>query len=141
MEATAGTVGELWTRQVGALAAHGGHMTAAAAGLFRRYAAMASEFAFVERHAPTAGGEVGLLVHEPVGVVAAIIPWNAPILMLAAKLAPALLAGCTAVVKTSPEAPLEAVLLGQLVEAAGLREGAAVLEGWLRAAADQTHVS
>ena len=98
-------------------------MVFAAAGIFRDYARLAGEFAFVERHAPTAGGKVGLLVHEPVGVVGAIIPWNAPILMLASKLAPALLAGCTAVVKMSPEAPLEGVLLGEILQELGLPPG------------------
>jgi betaine-aldehyde dehydrogenase len=58
-----------------------------------------------------------------VGVVGAIIPWNAPILMLASKLAPALLAGCTAVVKMSPEAPLEGVLFGEILQELGLPPG------------------
>ncbi len=54
------------------------------------------------------GGEFGLLVREPVGVVGAIIPWNAPLPQMVLKLAPALLAGCTVVLKSSPEAPAEA---------------------------------
>ena len=123
IDAESAALGSIWTREVGALLSHGGHMAAAASGLFRHYAGMATTFPFVERHAPTAGGAVGLLIQEPVGVVAAIIPWNGPILMLASKIAPALLAGCTIVVKTSPEAPLEAVLLGKIVEAAGLPPG------------------
>ncbi|MBL8647436.1 MAG: aldehyde dehydrogenase family protein, partial [Sphingosinicella sp.] len=102
---------------------HAGHMVAVSAGIFRDYARLASEFPFVERHTPTAGGNVGLLIHEPVGVVGAIIPWNGPILMLASKLAPALLAGCTVVVKMSPEAPLEAVLLGEICQEIGLPPG------------------
>ena len=123
IEAESAAIGTIWTREVGALTSHGGHMAAAGAGLFRHFSAMATTYPFVERRTPTAGGEVGLLIQEPVGVVAAIIPWNAPILMLASKIAPALLAGCTIVVKTSPEAPLEAVLLGKICEAAGLPPG------------------
>jgi aldehyde dehydrogenase (NAD+) len=113
----------IWTREVGGLAAHGPYMVMAATALFRDYARLATEFEFVERRTPTAGGNVGLLMHEPVGVVGAIIPWNAPILMLASKLAPALLAGCTVVVKMSPEAPLEAVLLGEILEELALPPG------------------
>jgi aldehyde dehydrogenase (NAD+) len=123
MDARAAQFADLWTRQVGGLNGHGVFMVGSATSIVRSYARMADEFAFIERHAPTAGGEVGLLVHEPVGVVGAIIPWNAPILMLASKLAPALLAGCTVVVKTSPEAPLEAVLLGEILEALDLPPG------------------
>ena len=114
---------DLWTYQVGGLNGHGLHMVAGATALIRSYARMAGEFAFMERCAPTAGGSVGLLIHEPVGVVGAIIPWNAPVLMLASKLAPALLAGCCVVVKTSPEAPLEAVLLGEILQELGLPPG------------------
>jgi len=123
MDARAALFADLWTRQVGGLNGHGVYMVGSATSIVRSYARMADEFAFIERHAPTAGGEVGLLIHEPVGVVGAIVPWNAPILMLASKLAPALLAGCTVVVKTSPEAPLEAVLLGEILESLDLPRG------------------
>ncbi|WP_030238736.1 MULTISPECIES: aldehyde dehydrogenase [unclassified Streptomyces] len=64
-----------------------------------------------------------LVRREPVGVVAAVIPWNVPQFTAAAKLAPALLAGCTAVLKPSPEAPLDAYLLGEIAREAGLPEG------------------
>lgn len=60
---------------------------------------------------------------EPVGVVGAIVPWNMPQFLLVGKLAPALLAGCTIVVKPSPETPLDALLLAEIVEEAGLPEG------------------
>ena len=51
--------------------------------------------------------ERALLVREPVGVVGAIIPWNGPLTLACHKIAPALLAGCTVVLKASPEAPGE----------------------------------
>ncbi|MCG3754510.1 aldehyde dehydrogenase [Amycolatopsis sp. Poz14] len=64
-----------------------------------------------------------LVTREPVGVVAAIVPWNAPLLITMIKLAPALLAGCTVVLKPSPETPLDAYLLGHLLERIGLPDG------------------
>ncbi|AWW39829.1 aldehyde dehydrogenase [Streptomyces sp. AS58] len=60
---------------------------------------------------------------EPVGVVAAVVPWNVPQFVAAAKLAPALLAGCTVVLKPAPESPLDAYLLGEIAQEAGLPEG------------------
>ncbi len=78
---------------------------------------------FEERHDPLAGGEVGLLVREPVGVVAAIIPWNHPLALIANKIAPALLAGCTVVIKASPEAPGMAYVMAEIAEAIGLPAG------------------
>jgi betaine-aldehyde dehydrogenase len=64
-----------------------------------------------------------LLRREPVGVVGAVVAWNVPQVLIATKLAPALLAGCTVVVKAAPEASLDAVLLAEIVEEAGLPPG------------------
>jgi aldehyde dehydrogenase (NAD+) len=64
-----------------------------------------------------------IVLREPVGVVAAVVPWNAPLLIAMMKLAPALLAGCTMVLKPAPETPLDAYLLAGLLEEAGLPEG------------------
>ncbi|GLF93245.1 aldehyde dehydrogenase [Streptomyces yaizuensis] len=64
-----------------------------------------------------------LVRREPVGVVAAVTPWNVPQLTIAGKLAPALLAGCAVVLKPSPETPLDAYLLAEVCESAGLPEG------------------
>lgn len=60
---------------------------------------------------------------EPIGVVAAITPWNSPMLMAAMKLAPALAAGCTVVLKPAEETSLTALKLGELMLAAGLPRG------------------
>jgi aldehyde dehydrogenase (NAD+) len=60
---------------------------------------------------------------EPVGVVAAITPWNIPQLAALAKMVPALLAGCTVVLKPSPETPLDALLLAEIIEEIGLPPG------------------
>src|SRR5277367_2476349 len=58
-------------------------------------------------------------VREPVGVVAQIIPWNFPLLMAAWKLAPALAAGCTLILKAAEQTPLSALRLAELVLEAG----------------------
>ena len=68
-------------------------------------------------------GGFGLVVKEPVGVVGAIIPWNAPMGLISMKLAPALIAGCTVVLKTSPEAPGEGYMISEAAEAVGLPPG------------------
>ncbi|MEB3372349.1 aldehyde dehydrogenase [Saccharopolyspora mangrovi] len=68
-------------------------------------------------------GASALVTREPVGVVAAVIPWNVPLGIAVQKLTPALLAGCAVVLKTAPEAPLDAYLLAELVEKAGLPPG------------------
>ncbi|HEY5640856.1 MAG TPA: aldehyde dehydrogenase family protein [Dehalococcoidia bacterium] len=64
-----------------------------------------------------------LVVKEPVGVVGCITPWNYPLHQIAAKVAPALAAGCTVVLKPSGEAPLNAFILAEAIEAAGLPAG------------------
>jgi acyl-CoA reductase-like NAD-dependent aldehyde dehydrogenase len=70
--------------------------------------------------------EVGnsLIVREPIGVLGAITPWNYPLHQIAAKVAPALAAGCTVVLKPSEVAPLNAFILAEVIEAAGLPAGA-----------------
>lgn len=60
---------------------------------------------------------------EPIGVVGQIIPWNFPLLMAAWKLAPALATGCTVVLKVAEETPLSALLLGEVMQEAGLPDG------------------
>jgi aldehyde dehydrogenase (NAD+) len=92
------------------------------AGVFDIYAAMAGTFPFIEKHQPAIGG-TGYLVHEPVGVCAAIVPWNGPLMLACWKLAPALLSGCTVILKASPEAPSTLIALAEAVEAAGLPKG------------------
>jgi acyl-CoA reductase-like NAD-dependent aldehyde dehydrogenase len=64
-----------------------------------------------------------LIVREPVGVVGAITPWNYPLHQIAAKVAPALAAGCTVVLKPSQVAPLNALLLAEVIDEVGLPGG------------------
>ena len=61
-----------------------------------------------------------LIVREPVGVVGAITPWNYPLHQIAAKVAPALAAGCTVVLKPSEVAPLNAFILAEIIDEVGL---------------------
>src|SRR5579863_527359 len=62
-------------------------------------------------------------LHEPVGVVGQIIPWNFPLIMASWKLAPALAAGCTCVLKPAEQTPLTALRLGELIQEAGFPNG------------------
>ena len=64
-----------------------------------------------------------LVIRQPIGVVAAITPWNFPAAMITRKIAPALAAGCTVVVKPAPETPLTALALARLAERAGFPAG------------------
>ena len=77
---------------------------------------------------PSARSDQRFLVHrQPVGVVAAITPWNYPISMLTRKLAPALAAGCTVVLKPAESTPLCAVAVFRILEEAGFPPGVANL--------------
>ncbi|MBB6416560.1 aldehyde dehydrogenase family protein [Streptomyces sp. AK010] len=81
------------------------------------YAELAATYAFEEK----TGNSV--VYHEPVGVVAAITPWNYPLHQIVAKVAPALAAGCTVVVKPAEDTPLVARLFADAVHEAGLPAG------------------
>ncbi len=85
------------------------------------FVGLAREFPFEQERQGMLGK---LLVRcEPVGVVGAIVPWNVPQFTTMSKVAPALVAGCTVVVKPSPETPLDAFLMAQLAHEAGLPAG------------------
>src|SRR5205814_4535640 len=64
-----------------------------------------------------------LVVREPIGVVGCITPWNYPLHQIAAKVAPALAAGCTVVLKPSEVTPLNAFVLAEIIEEVGLPAG------------------
>ncbi|MET9741115.1 aldehyde dehydrogenase [Streptomyces sp. NPDC006422] len=91
--------------------------------LLRYYAQLARDFAWQENR-PSPGGSSTRVVREPVGVVGAIVPWNYPQALAMMKIAPALAAGCTVVLKPAPETALDAVLLADAAEAARLPAGA-----------------
>jgi betaine-aldehyde dehydrogenase len=73
---------------------------------------------------PVPDDALSLTLKEPVGVAGQIVPWNYPLLMAAWKLAPALAAGCTCVLKTAEQTPLTALVLAEWLEACGLPPGA-----------------
>jgi acyl-CoA reductase-like NAD-dependent aldehyde dehydrogenase len=85
------------------------------------YLALAPEYPF--RSIRTSAGGRALITREPVGVVAAIAPWNVPVGIAVQKMTPALLAGCTVVFKPAPESPLNAYRLAELFVEAGLPPG------------------
>jgi betaine-aldehyde dehydrogenase len=93
-----------------------------ASWLFRYYAKQARTFSFRDDRAREDGGTTRVL-REPVGVVAAIVPWNGPIIVAALKLAPALAAGCTAILKPAPNTPLASYRLAEIMAEAGLPAG------------------
>jgi aldehyde dehydrogenase (NAD+) len=95
--------------------------TGLVARLFDDYADLLRSFE-LERRVVT-GDRAGLVTHEPVGVVGAIVPWNAPVTLAAWKTAPALAAGCTVVLKPPPEAPLSNFVLAEALDEAGLPPG------------------
>ena len=73
--------------------------------------------------APTAHNEIGMITREPVGVVAAIVPWNFPLLMACWKLGPALATGNSVVLKPSEKSPLTAIRMAELAIEAGIPKG------------------
>ncbi|WP_372735752.1 aldehyde dehydrogenase [Nocardioides sp.] len=83
---------------------------------------IAREFPWEATRPGALGGPV-VVRHEPVGVVAAIPPWNVPQFTIMSKVIPAILAGCTVVVKPAPETPLDAYLMAELLMEAGVPEG------------------
>lgn len=124
-----------WTAQMGGLSSFAGPMHGGSVMTLGQIANYAEAFQFVEQR-PSVGAAVGLVVHEPVGVVAAIAPWNGPFGIMANKVAYALLTGCTVVMKPSPETPLEAYIIAEAAEAAGLPAGVVNLVPSHREAAD-----
>ena len=84
---------------------------------FANFAKLVRGFKFEERVGNS------LVTREPVGVVVAITPWNYPLHQIALKVAPALAAGCTVVLKPSEVAPFNAFALAEVIEAAGLPKG------------------
>ena len=73
--------------------------------------------------APTGGNELAMIVREPIGVIAAVVPWNFPLLLACWKLGPALASGNSVVLKPSEKSPLSALRLAGLAKEAGLPDG------------------
>jgi acyl-CoA reductase-like NAD-dependent aldehyde dehydrogenase len=112
---------QMWPRESGVTAAFAASGGPGAKHIFDYYAGLGDTFEW-ERPVNSPRG-FGLVVKEPVGVVGAIVPWNTPMSLISMKVAPAMIAGCTVVLKTSPEAPGEGYLIAEAAEAIGLPPG------------------
>lgn len=130
-------VARAWVEQIGALSHVAPFVTGGGKFWFDYYADLAASFEWDTAVPRIGGGGQARVVREPVGVVAAIAPWNNPFGILAGKVAPALIAGCTVVMKPAPETPLEAYILAEAAEAAGLPPGVVNLVCADRAASDR----
>jgi acyl-CoA reductase-like NAD-dependent aldehyde dehydrogenase len=115
-------IAHAWTIQVGAPISLTKKLVGQNPTLFRYYADLIETYPFVDERKRDDGGRVRV-AKEPVGVCAAITPWNAPLVLLSYKVAAGLAAGCTIVAKPSPETPLEAYILAECIEQAGLPAG------------------
>ncbi|WP_404712202.1 aldehyde dehydrogenase [Sphingomonas sp. MMS24-J13] len=113
---------EAWTGQVGAVIGFTSKASYQVPGLFDYYAGLCDTYPFVDERTRSSGGKVRV-VAEPAGVVAAITPWNAPLVLLCYKVAAGLAAGCTIVAKPSPETPIDAHILAECIAEAGLPAG------------------
>jgi acyl-CoA reductase-like NAD-dependent aldehyde dehydrogenase len=118
-----GDVANIWPNEMGIVHTMARAYAGGMPGVYKYYAGLASRYPFEEEHRTFSGAKHGFLVREPVGVVGAIIPWNGPIALIAMKIAPALLAGCTVVLKASPEAPGHALIMAEIAEAVKLPAG------------------
>lgn len=93
------------------------------ADMFRYMAGWATKITGETLTISTPGEYHAFTVREPVGVVGQIIPWNAPLLMLSWKLAPALAAGCTVILKPAEQTPITALRFAELITEAGIPKG------------------
>jgi phenylacetaldehyde dehydrogenase len=115
---------ELESRNMGIPIEQARTMVVEAAAQFRYYAGWADK---IHGRAIDLGPRErrvqGYTLREPVGVAALIVPWNAPLISAAKKLAPALAAGCSCILKPARETPLTALWLGQALQEAGVPDG------------------
>lgn len=112
---------QLWTAQVAAPITFAEGLIHAGGSRFDYFAELAGSYRFEDRR-PTARGHARV-VREPVGVAALIAPWNATYNIFAHKIPSALAAGCTIVLKSPPESPLDALVVAECAEAAGIPPG------------------
>jgi acyl-CoA reductase-like NAD-dependent aldehyde dehydrogenase len=124
-----------WSLQMGGIAAVAGFLTERGTMNFEDAIRVGADFEFIKK-VESSIAAASYIVHEPVGVVAAIAPWNVPYMIMAAKVAPALLSGSAVIMKPSPETPLEAYIIAECAEEAGIPPGIVNLVPAQRQAAD-----
>lgn len=121
------SIAQVLSTETGKLYAQALSEVGGAVGTFRYYAGWASklegETIDISLRQKPGKKNFAFTKIEPVGVVAAIVPWNFPISIASWKLAPALAAGCTVVLKPSEVAPLSTLYLGKLISASGIPKG------------------
>ncbi|WP_375203354.1 aldehyde dehydrogenase [Hyphococcus sp.] len=128
-------IAKAWTAQVGMLSPAAPLIVAGGAASVQHMAAVTESYEF-EKPAETTVADTAIVVREPVGVVAAIAPWNAPYTIMLNKVVAALASGCTVIMKPSPETPLEAYIIAEAAEDIGLPPGVVNLVCGDRAASD-----
>lgn len=118
LQARSDQLGRLITEEMGmpSRAVHE-NQVASAIQVFSDYADLLERYAFEQRHGTAA------IIREPIGVCGFITPWNFPMLQIAGKVAPAIAAGCTVVLKPSEIAPLNAGVLAEVFDELGLPAG------------------
>ncbi|AMK25579.1 aldehyde dehydrogenase [Sphingobium sp. TKS] len=121
LDARAEDLAVAYTTEIGATIRSTRQNMAYMSSLIRHGVKLAEAFAF-EEEMPVPGGKA-VVTKEPVGVVAAIVPWNFPAHLGLIKMVPALIVGCTMVVKPSPEAPLDMILMAECADLAGFPKG------------------
>ncbi|NRG41048.1 aldehyde dehydrogenase [Rathayibacter sp. VKM Ac-2835] len=122
LRARSDELGTFWTREAGATYSMTRFAVQRVPAGFDYFADLAESYPFVTPAKPEFS-PFGVVAKEPVGVVAAIVPWNTALSLAAHKVAPALLAGCTIVLKAPPEAPGELYVLAEIAEEIGLPPG------------------
>jgi succinate-semialdehyde dehydrogenase/glutarate-semialdehyde dehydrogenase len=122
MVANADELAALLTREQGKPLAEAKGEILYAASFIEYYAEEAKRIYGETIPSPFADGRI-VVIRQPIGVIAAITPWNFPAAMITRKVAPACAAGCTAVVKPAPDTPLTAFAVAALAQQAGLPDG------------------
>jgi aldehyde dehydrogenase (NAD+) len=115
--------GASWTAETGAAVSIAGPGGFAPYAWFSYYGNMVLGKTFSDVRPQSMGKGVGIVVKEPMGVVAAVTPWNAPSSLSCKIIAPALATGCSVILKPAPETPLYAWILAECIEEAGLPPG------------------
>jgi phenylacetaldehyde dehydrogenase len=130
IEQRADELGAIDSRNVGMARPHARNLAFAGAEMFRYFSGWCTKIYGKAADLKMAGGITGgtadlhgYTIKEPVGVAGAIVPWNGPVYNAIAKLAPALTAGCSVVLKPAEETPLSAPLLAEILTEAGVPEG------------------
>ncbi|MGF7172147.1 acyl-CoA reductase-like NAD-dependent aldehyde dehydrogenase [Sphingobium xanthum] len=125
-----------WIDQIGSLATVAPFVIGGGMATLQFTIDQAETYPFVETRAPADGHGEAMIVREPVGVAVTIVPWNNPFGIMISKVAGALLAGCTVIMKPAPETPIEAFIIAEAADEIGLPAGVLNLVPSHREAAD-----